>query len=238
MTEAQTKKHWRCWARVVAANGWKMAGGRLVAPKPGEGGAISIYHAAVWLAAERLALREHCGVTADHLRHGCYLVATEHLRGFRKTTRVTDSSKELDNAGFSHLLTLWGDEKAKTGLLIEPDCLASQMAWEHPENDAAEGLDVMIARAAPDARLRAITFNATNGGTRDWQAQDAGFKRWLLRAVRVSALLGRNDWLLLSASLSARGEVCLGIAQGKPSKSSRPRLTPMQKWQQRHGARR
>jgi hypothetical protein len=181
LSDAQTKKHWRCWARVVAANGWRMAGGRL-SPDAQRTRALSIYHAAVWMAAQRLALRDHCGVNADHLRHGCYVASSEHLRTLRKTTRVADSIKDLDNAGFSHLLALWGDEQAKTGLLIEPDCIASAMAWENPQYDAAEGLDVMIERAAPEARIVAICRNAFD--CISWRGLDLGQKRWLLRALR------------------------------------------------------
>ena len=181
MTEAQTKQHWRCWAHVVAANDWKMAGGRL-APGAQRTRALSIYHAAVWAAAEQLALQAHGAVTADSLRHGCYLVATTHLQGFRKSTRATDSSKALDNAGFSHLLALWGDEKGKAGLLIEPDCLASLTAWEHPENDAAEGLDVMIERAAPPARIIAICRNAFDCVS--WRNLPTPQKRTLLLILR------------------------------------------------------
>ena len=166
---------------MASANGWKMAGGRLI-PDAQRTRALSIYHAVVWRAAEKMALRDHCGVTADHLRRGCYVTATEHLRTLRKSTRVTDSSKELDNAAFSHLLALWGDEKDRAGLLIEPDCLTSSMAWDHPEQDAIRGMEAMIEQAAPPARITAICRNAFDCA--NWRELAPSQKQWLLRTLR------------------------------------------------------
>lgn len=178
LTTAQTAMHWRRWGAVADANDWVMIGGRLV----GMPSQSSFHHRLVWKTAEALALHERRAVTADDLRHACYVVATTAVPGWGQRARPMDSMKDLGNREFSRLLCLWGDGKTKRGLLIEPDCLTSQIAWDHPEQDAAAGLDQVLKRSAPDATLRSIAANAF--GTRLWEDLDVPKKKWLLSEVK------------------------------------------------------
>lgn len=184
LTAPQLAKHWRRWSAVAAANDWVMEKHRLDLGPTGAGRTrdLSIWHKLVWKCATDLALQAHGAVTADDLRHACYMVATTQVPGWGKRVTPAASIKDLDNRMFSRLLCLWGDEKKMAGLLIDLDCIQSNIMWDHPERAASEGLDVTLARLAPEPKLAAICLNAF--GTRDWKSLDAGQKRWLLGIVR------------------------------------------------------
>jgi hypothetical protein len=181
LSTLQTTLHWRRWSALVDANDWTMERSRL-SPDSQRTAGLSIWHKLVWRAAEALALQAHRAITADDLRHACYLVATTNVPGWSKHARPIASMKDLDNRSFSRLLCLWGDGKAKTGLLIEPDCITSAIAWDHPDQDSAQWLVEKLARMAPDAVLRAISENAF--GRRDWERLDPGAHRWLFRTLQ------------------------------------------------------
>jgi hypothetical protein len=172
LTPLQTAKHWRHWSQVVAANDWTMEQGRLSAEAQRTAGE-SIFHKFVWRTAGQLALQAHRAVTAEDLRHACYLVATDRVPGWSTSARPVASMRDLGNREFSRVLVLWA-------LLVNPDDLEAGMAWEHPENSEREGLIASIQKAMPDATARAIAGNAF--GTRNWENLDLGQLKWLRRA--------------------------------------------------------
>lgn len=174
LTESQTKLHWKAWAACAHANSWQMEKGRLSAEAQITRGE-TILHKLVWRDAERLARQESRGVTADDLRHACYITATTKVPGWPASQLPVTSMKDLGNRSFSRLLVLWQ-------LLIDADDLTAQIKWEHPENSERESLIKSIGRRAPDGVIRAIAGNAW--GTRAWELEtDLGKLRWLLRTV-------------------------------------------------------
>lgn len=172
LTPAQTVLHWRQWGDVVQANDWRMAKGRLL-PEAESG--RSLFHKLVWRDAARLAQQHRRGLTADDLRHGCYLTATTKVPGWPRSALPCASLADLGNRTFSRVLVLFA-------LLVDDDDLGALIKWEHPENSERESLLKSIERRAPDAVTRAIA--AERFGTRQWEnLEDLGELRWLLRAV-------------------------------------------------------
>jgi len=173
LTGPQTTLHWRRWSACADANDWVMQNQRLSADAR-RTEAASIYHRLVWKTARELSLQRHGAITADDLRHSCYLVATTKVPGWPQRLRPVDSMKDLDNRTFSRWLAL-------IDLLIEPDNLDATIKWEHPEQGARETLLASLRKAAPEATVRAIAGNAF--GTHDWESLDAGQLAWLRRKL-------------------------------------------------------
>lgn len=113
--------YFRRWSAVAKHNHWRMVKGRLD-PEAVLSGSEAHEHVAA--AAHIRARREHRGVTADDLRHGCHVVA---LRGRDK------SHTQFANRDFDALLVLWGDDQTITGLLLAPADLAATMHLQNPE---------------------------------------------------------------------------------------------------------
>ncbi len=178
------------------ANDWRMEKTRLVKAAR-DTAALSIYHKLVWRTAERLALQHSRAITAEDLRHSCYITATTRVPGGAGVPpvslrpgvapvtflnwRTCDSMHDLGNKEFSRVLVLWD-------LLIDPDNLAAQIKWDHPENSEQESLDKSIGKMAPDAYVREIS--ARIYGTRSWEALDNINKRNLRRILSQR----RKDW--------------------------------------------
>jgi hypothetical protein len=188
LSPSQTSLHWRRWAAVIATNHWRMAKGRM-SPDAQLTRDASKYHYSVWRLAEELALQAHRTVTADDLRHGCYLLAATDLKNrFRKSTKVSTSSKDLDNATFSHLLCLWGEDESRGhklrmyGVLIEPLCVESTMSWDDPGREERRYLVAWLDENAPAATVRAISMNAF--GTREYETLAQTQLQWLQRTIR------------------------------------------------------
>jgi hypothetical protein len=162
VTEAQVCRHWRDWNRVAVANGWVMRKGRLVAlgeeseSGPADAGphSKSEQHAKVWVFAEQLAARGHRAVTADDLRHACYLAAFGRAASMK-------SSDPMNNGEFNRLLALFE-------ILIEPDNLRAQVNWMHPEEAARRGLVASILRNAP-GEAYVIAIAKRKFGTAAWR---------------------------------------------------------------------
>jgi hypothetical protein len=175
LTDAQKLLHWKRWNACCHANDWSEAKKRLH-PQAQATRDLSIYHKLIWREAEKLALQEHRSVTAEDLRHACYLVATapSPLNGERAGVRGDASMSKLTNRHFSRVLVLWS-------LLIEPDDLDALMKWEHPEISEGEGLDKSISRLAPDEYTRTIAGRIY--GTRLWEDLDVQQKRNLRRIL-------------------------------------------------------
>ena len=195
LTDPQKLLHWRRWNACVHANDWRMEKTRLVKDARKTAG-LSIYHKLVWLGAERLAQQASRGATAEDLRHSCYITATTRVpapasspggedTGEGEPTylnwRVIDSMADLGNKEFSRTLVLWD-------LLIDPENLAAQIKWDHPENSEAEGLDKSIAKLAPDAYVRKVSARAYE--TRNWESLDVNQKRNLRRILAYR----RKNW--------------------------------------------
>src|SRR5690349_20018535 len=105
MSPAQFSRHWRDWNAVAKASGWRMRKGRLVCLEDEDAlgqrrPTKSEHHARVWTFAEQLALREHRAVTADDLRHACYLAAFGRVASMQTADPMT-------NGEFNRLLALW-----------------------------------------------------------------------------------------------------------------------------------
>jgi hypothetical protein len=182
LSPAQVSKHWRRWSAVAAANDWTMERGRL-SPDARRTAEDTFQHRLIWQTAEELSLQAHRKVTAEDLRHACYLVATTAVPGRSAKTRPAASLHDLENWSFTRLLCLWGDEKGKAGLLIEGDCVESGLCWDDPRRDSEQSLDVLLQRSAPEARLVAICRNAFDCVS--WRSLSTPQKQQLLRTVRA-----------------------------------------------------
>jgi hypothetical protein len=183
MTDSQ-KKHlyFPAWSRCARTYGWQMVGGRLLAaideqrgmfaawPEPAGPLALRVLD-----AAEALAAQAHCAVTADHLRYGCNIVATEGR---------TSSSKDLTNQELNRVLLLLGFDKPgePKGLFMDPEDLASIQAWLDPQIAERKSFLEFLRRQAPEAVLIRIAMNAFD--TRDYQSLDFSKLRWMSKQVR------------------------------------------------------
>lgn len=127
MTRKQELLHWKIWSRVCAANGWRMARGRM-AEGAAESRNKSRFHERTWALAERCAVAEHRAVTVNDLRHGCYLAAAGK-----------ESHLQLGNREFNRVLSWWK-------VLTDPDSLSAMMEWDSPEIAERRGLVERIRR--------------------------------------------------------------------------------------------
>jgi hypothetical protein len=180
VTDAQISRHWRDWGAVAKANGWRMRKGRLVCLEAeqivagfledihaGDGarGATrpttfkSEQHAKVWTFAEQLAARGHRAVTADDLRHACYLAAFGR-RGVDGVERSDDQWRIQSIAGV-------------VGGPVDPDNLQAQVDWMHPEEAQRRGLVASILRNAP-GEAYVIAIAKRKFGTAAWRIWATG----------------------------------------------------------------
>jgi hypothetical protein len=180
MTEPQHALYIRRWICVVRANHWVMRKHRLV--ENAVRGERSEWHQRVWDAAEMLAAQEHCAVTAEHLRHGCHVVAF----GKKK------SSWDLTNQEFDRLLIWFGHEPKHNmrgpllkGLLIDPENLTSVQAWLNPEENKRLHKIEYLRKLADEGKLRALSRNAWSIG--DWESLDAQRLDSLISEVKAKA---------------------------------------------------
>lgn len=153
MTTAQEKKYWRRWNAVSGWLGWFMRAGRLVhGPESTVHGPQSEHHARVWQIAQTLAAAGARAVVPEDLRHACHIYAIGRDR----------SHKDFSNAQFSRVLVLWGNELprgasgALRGLLLDPEDLASIVAWDNSEVAQRRALVEGIRRSAPFAMIDTI----------------------------------------------------------------------------------
>lgn len=154
MTPAQDKKYWRRWAACVRANRWTMTSGRLNALAVLD---ASEPHCNVAAAARQLAAEQAVGLTPDHLRHACHIVALGRDKSHAKFT----------NKEFDALLNYWGDERAIRGFLIMPDDLAAAIHDAAPELKVRERLLIGIRRDFIEAYVARLSGNIY--GTKDWE---------------------------------------------------------------------
>lgn len=154
LSDSQDKKYWRRWTACVRANHWRMVKGRL---SPHAVLAASQHHCAVHAAALQLAQVAALGLTANHLRHGCHVVALGHDRPHAKFT----------NKEFDALLNYWGDERAIVGLLIEPADLAAIIHEAAPELKARERMLIGIRKNFIEGYVADLSRSIY--GTRDWE---------------------------------------------------------------------
>lgn len=138
LSPPQIKKYWRRWSACSAANDWR---GIVTGD-----GAKSEFHQLVWRQARALANADFRAVNADDLRHACHVVACGRAVSHRR----------LSNADFSRLLVWWGDERAVAGLLIDPEDLASLIAWQNPDLTDRDFLCAVIRRTAPFALIDSV----------------------------------------------------------------------------------
>lgn len=153
MNDSQNKKYWRCWGAVVRANQWRWLEGRIVETAKGD---VSEHHAAVWRIARERSGAAHRAPIADDLRHACHIHA---LGRDVSHARMTDQQ-------FDRLLILWGNERERRGLLVEPDDLNSVMAWINPAEAQRKNTVEYIRQLAPEAVIISIAERAGYG--RDW----------------------------------------------------------------------
>lgn len=155
MNKAQEQKYFRRWSAVLRANNWRMRDCRLVPEAVRDAGE---HHVAVWTIAQRLADAECRAIIPDDLRKACHVHATglpmKHLR--------------MNDQQFDRLLLLWGDERKLPGLLIEPDHIASVMAWIDPSEAARRNTVEYLRHLAPDEVIAAIASDDGLGD--DWES--------------------------------------------------------------------
>lgn len=147
MTPAQILLNGKMWGRVTQANDWHMINKRLC---PAADLALSEWHRSVVALARKHALENNRALTVEDLRKGAVAVVAGKFA----------STKDLTNAQFSRLLTLYK-------LLCEPTDLDAILDWENPERERERGLQALIAKSAPDDYVRRIA--ADRFGTRLWE---------------------------------------------------------------------
>ncbi|MDR3427823.1 hypothetical protein [Silvimonas sp.] len=172
MSPAQNSKYWRRWADVQRKNGWRWLKGRLVATPVTD---ASQYHAAVWRIATDLANRACRAVVADDLRHACHVLA------FGRDI----SHESLSNSQFDRLLLLWGNEREYPGLLVDPENIATHVAWDNPDQSRKVSLIRSIKAAAADEYICQITQDIW--GTIYWEDLDVSALLGLLRKLKGNA---------------------------------------------------
>ena len=178
MNAGQNSKYWRRWAFVSRHNNWRWIKGRLVDEPVKDAGQ---HHLAVWRLAETLADRDCRAVIADDLRHAC------HVHALGRDV----SSKAFTNDQFSRLLLLWGDEREMPGLLIEPEHIATLIAWDNPNVARRNSLIRSIKEAADEAYICTITADVW--GTKYWQELDVPALLGLLRKIKGNAPARAGD---------------------------------------------
>lgn len=155
LTQSQDKKYWRRWAACARANRWTMVSGRLNALAILD---ASEHHCRVVAAARQLAAAQAVGLTADHLRHACHLVAIGRDKSHAK----------FSNKDFDAVLNYWGDERAIRGLLIVPEDLASEIHRSNPALKTRERQLVFLNQDCLGAYIAKECDRMF--GTKDWAA--------------------------------------------------------------------
>lgn len=175
LTPKQIKMHWtHAWAAVERANEWVMVKGRLH-PDAGRTRGASFWHELVWKTADGLALQARRAVTADDLRHGCYLAATTKVPGWPASRKPVDSLNELDNRSFSRVLALFR-------LLVEPTDIDAGLEWGDPTRDERGRLIWTIQHnTCGEAYVSKIAADIY--GTRLWENLDTEQLRKLNRII-------------------------------------------------------
>ena len=164
MTDLQrTRFYFPAWNLCCRANGWKMAGSRLVF----DAGALTEEgRKAVTLANQR-ALMEHRPVTLDDLRHGVHIVALGRDK----------SSEHLTNAEVDRVVALFHYLRA-------PEDLTAVMKWtayERGEDPGQLRRIEFVIRSVPEALQRHIALDMI--GTRDWESASLAQKLILSRRI-------------------------------------------------------
>lgn len=180
LSAAQIKKYGRRWGAVCQANDWRMSSGRLICAADANR-ARSEEHNQVWILADVHARRNMRAVTVEDLRRSLPAMVLQHL-GKRP---AWISTKDLSNTQFTLLLALIGDEKDMSGLLVDPDCLASRLAWDHPEVSQRTAILASIAGAAPVEYVESIAQDRFH--TTAWRDQSVSTNedlRQLLMTLR------------------------------------------------------
>jgi hypothetical protein len=172
MSPGQNTKYWKRWGFVVRQNNWRWIKGRLVAEAVRDAGQ---HHVAVWRLAETLADQGCRAVIANDLRHAC------HIHAFGRDV----SSKAFTNDQFSRLLLLWGDEREIPGLLIDPEHIATLIAWDNPSIARKNSLIRSIEDAADEEYICSITVDVW--GTKFWRELDTDALLGLLRKIKGNA---------------------------------------------------
>lgn len=112
LNASQESLHWntiRGWGAVVVRNNWRVEKGRLV-PAAAEAVHRSTWHLTVWNIAQQTAHEELRAMTANDLRHACYIHALGKLK----------KHKAFTNAEFDRVLAIFA-------VLIDPDDLDAVM---------------------------------------------------------------------------------------------------------------
>lgn len=172
MTEAQQRRfYFPAWNGCAVANQWFMARNRLVADLDAQREEYAHWpdlarelHSKVVTLAEQLAQREHRAVNADHLRHGCNLVATGKA-----------SSASLDNKQTNRVVNLFR-------LLTDPEDLDAVMNWLHPDAADRQSYIAWLKKQNHEAAIIAISVNAY--GTRQWEDLPMEKLRWLCKQLK------------------------------------------------------
>jgi hypothetical protein len=170
MNRFQEYKYFRRWTAVVRANHWRMSDCRLVPEAVRNAGE---HHVAVWAIAEKIAEQECRAVIPDDLRHACHI----HACG-RDLPH-----KRMNDQQFDRLLLLWGDEREYPGLLIEPDHIASVMAWDNPDEARRQSSIAYLRQLAPEDVIVAIASTAGFGD--DWEGLQRDDLQALARIIRA-----------------------------------------------------
>lgn len=184
MTDSQDSKYWRRWAACCRANNWKMIQGRL---HPEAILDASEHHCSVVAAARQLAAEQAVGLTPDHLRHACHIVALGRDKSHAKFT----------NKEFDAVLNYWGDERAIRGFLIEPTDLASEIHRSNPALKTRERQLIFLNEECVGAYVAKECDRMF--GTKDWHSLNEvdlervyNHMRDRPHALRVNA--GDPDW--------------------------------------------
>jgi hypothetical protein len=121
-------------------------------------------HHAIWTLAHLHAEQNHRAVTVEDLRRSLPALVVQHVGKHPAWI----STKTLTNTQFSLLLALIGDEKTMRGILVNPDCLASRLAWDNPAAGQRAAILSAIAAAAPVEYVEAIAQDRF--GTAAWRS--------------------------------------------------------------------
>ena len=172
MNDGQNSKYWRRWAFVCRHNHCRWLKGRLA---DNAAKAASHHHLAIWRLAETLSDQACRAVEADDLRHAC------HVYAFDRDV----SHSAMTNAQFDRLLLLWGNERDVPGLLVDPDHVTAQIAWDNPNIARKNSLIRSIKEAADDEYICSITLDVW--GTEHWENLDMAALLGLLRKIKGNA---------------------------------------------------
>jgi len=147
-----------------------MERGRLCAipPQPGDlwgGEETTGLRVEVWRVAGMLAVREHRGVVADDLRHGCHWAALGEDR----------SSVKLRNGELDRVLCVFR-------LMADAEDLGAMMDWLHPEKDEARRMRWWIEHRCNVGYVGRLSRDIY--GTDDWQGLGIDDLRSLFRMLR------------------------------------------------------